>query len=168
MPAGRHLGAAAPGGGRLCTGGDSLTLLDAAVAPAELYAVLADPRRRPEWQSSLRRVADVVPGAGGAASSGTTWTDVTVVPGIRPRMRTTLAEPPRRWAEEGQWGPFRARLEVNLTARGDGCRVEAHHTVSGLGIGGRAIGGLVAVLARPAIAADLRRAVAVATDAKGV
>ena len=43
-----------------------------------------DPRNRPDWQSSLRRVDDVH----GAGELGTTWVDVTAV-GARPRMEVT-------------------------------------------------------------------------------
>ncbi len=111
------------------------------------FAYLADPRNRPQWQSSLRSVADV-------RRDGAAWTDVTVVPGVRPRMRTTIDEPPYRWAEEGELGPFRARLELRLTPGEAGtCTVRADFAVHGLGLGG-----LLTAGARPAVAADLRRA----------
>lgn len=97
------------------------------------------------------RVAGTDPTAAGA-----TWTDVTVVPGVRPRMRTTLAEAPYRWVEEGTCGPFRARLELRFAAVGDeACEVGADVAVRGLGLGR-----LLTVGARPAVAADLRRAAA--------
>lgn len=110
---------------------------------------LADPRHRPGWQSSLRAVADVRP-------DGLAWTDVTVVPGVRPRMRTTVSERPRRWAEEGEWGPFRARLELAFAADPADparCRVGAEFAVRGLGLGR-----VLTRAARRAVAADLRRA----------
>lgn len=111
------------------------------------FAYLADPRNRPQWQSSLRSVADVGP-------LGAAWTDVTVVPGVRPRMRTTIAEPPYRWVEEGELGRFRARLELRFTAAGEqACTVSADFAVRGLGLGR-----LLTAGARPAVAADLRRA----------
>lgn len=79
---------------------------------------------------------------------------MTVVPGVRPRMRTTVSEPPYRWVEEGVYGPFRARLELRFAAAGDGsCTVTADFAVRGLGVGG-----LLTAGARPAVAADLRRA----------
>jgi hypothetical protein len=117
------------------------------------FAYLADPGNRPEWQSSLRRVADVVPAGGDVLAAGTTWTDVTVVPGVRPRMRTTVSDSPYRWVEEGSCGPFRARLELVLTADGGGCRVVAEFTVSGAGVGAVVTRG-----SRAAVASDLRRA----------
>ena len=78
------------------------------------FAYLADPRNRPRWQSSLRAVADVAVAAGGPTAEGVTWTDVTVVPGVRPRMRTTRSTPSSRWVEEGVFGPFRATLALTF------------------------------------------------------
>ncbi|WP_408899580.1 SRPBCC family protein [Nocardioides sp. R1-1] len=113
------------------------------------FDYLADPRNRPAWQSTLRAVADVRDDHGA-------WTDVTVVPGIRPRMRTTVSERPRRWVEEGRCGPFRARLELSFEPDPDVptvCRVMADFAVRGLGVG-RA----VTLGSRSTVAADLRRA----------
>lgn len=121
------------------------------------FAYLADPRNRPAWQSSLRAVADVVPAEGDATLAGTTWTDVTVVPGVRPRMRTVVAEPGVRWVEEGRCGPFRARLALSFSPAGVGSLVVADFTVSGL-----AVGALVTLGSRTAVAADLRRAAVLA------
>ena len=70
-------------------------------------------------------------------------------------MRTTLAEPPRRGAEEGRFGPFGARLELRFVPDGVGCRVRADFAVTALGVGP-----LLTRAARPAVAADLRRAAA--------
>lgn len=80
---------------------------------------------------------------------------MTVVPGLRPRLRETVSEPPRRWAEEGRWGPFRAVLTLSFEpgSRAGTCRVEAGFVVRGIGLGP-----LATACARPAIAADLRRA----------
>lgn len=68
-------------------------------------------------------------------------------------MRTTVSERPHRWAEEGRFGPFRAHLELRFVPDGEGCRVLAEFTVGALGAGP-----LVTRFARPAVAADLRRA----------
>lgn len=79
---------------------------------------------------------------------------MTVVPGVRPRMRTTLTEPPYRWVEEGVWGPFRARLELRFApTAGGACTVAADFAVRGPGLGW-----VLTAAARPAVAADLRRA----------
>ena len=68
--------------------------------PADVaFDYLVDPHRRPEWQSSLRRVEDV---DAGAPRVGQRWVDVTV-PGLRPRMETTVLDRPRTWTEVGRW-----------------------------------------------------------------
>ena len=116
------------------------------------YAYLSDPRNRPAWQSSLRRVEDVS-GAGGA---GTTWTDVTVV-GARPRMRVTEADPGRAWAETGRWRGVEADLRLHFVPTGTGSRVVATfgvRTPPALAPVGRALRRLAAV----GIRSDLRRA----------
>src|SRR4029079_17798195 len=69
------------------------------------FDYLVDPRRRPEWQSSLRRVSEV----DGEPRVGQTWVDETK-PGLKPRMRTTELVRPARWAEEGTWRFVRAEL----------------------------------------------------------
>lgn len=98
----------------------SSVTVDVAAPAGEVYAYFADPARRPEWQSSLRRVEDVV-GDGGV---GTTWTDVTTV-GVRPRMTTTLAEPGVAWAETGTWRGVAADLRLDLHPLAAGTRVVA-------------------------------------------
>jgi hypothetical protein len=127
--------------------------VDFAVPCALARAYLSDPRNRPAWQSSLQAVADVVPGRDGEAGGvEATWTDVTVVPGLRPRMRTEYDDA-HRWIESGVFGPFRATLELAFEPAGTGCRVVARFRVQGL-----AIGRLITVASIPAVRADLRRA----------
>lgn len=123
------------------------------VGRAEAFDYLADPRNRPHWQSSLRSVTDL--GPGDPTAQGAAWTDVTVVPGVRPRMVTTRSEAPTLWAEEGTFGPFRARLTLVFEETSDGCEVTADFAVRGLGVGP-----LVSFASRRAVAADLRRAAA--------
>lgn len=101
----------------------------------------------------MRAVADVVPVEGDATAAGTTWTDVTTVPGVRPRMRTVVAEPGVTWVEEGRCGPFRARLALFFSPAGEGSLVVAEFDVRGL-----AVGAALTLAGRPAVAADLRRA----------
>ncbi|MCX6399015.1 MAG: SRPBCC family protein [Propionibacteriales bacterium] len=119
------------------------------------FAYLADPRNRPDWQSSLRAVADVVAVDGDATAVGTTWTDITVVPGVRPRMRTTESTCPLRWVEIGSFGPFRAELTLAFEPAPGGSTVTADFAVQGAGVGRFVTRG-----SGPAIAADLRRAAA--------
>lgn len=114
---------------------------------------LADPVNRPEWQSSLARVEDVV----GEVGVGQRWTDVTV-PGLRPRMRTTELVHPLRWSETGTWRGFEADLTLELApAPGGGCVVSVAMELRGRG--------LVAPLAKAlglvspaAVRSDLQRA----------
>ncbi len=84
------------------------------------FDYLADPVRRPEWQSSLARVEDV----DGEPRVGQTWTDVTR-PGLRPRMETTVLDRPHRWAERGTWRGITATLVLDFAATPTGCDVTA-------------------------------------------
>lgn len=93
-----------------------------AAPPSVVHAYLADPANRPAWQSSLKRVDDVVERGGRPGGLGSTWTDVTK-PGVKPRMEVTVDEPPARWAERGTWGPISATLRLDLEAHGAGTRV---------------------------------------------
>lgn len=131
------------------------------VPPDRAFAYLADPRNRPDWQSSLRAVADVVPAAGGSlTAAGVTWTDVTMVPGLRPAMRVTESDAPLRWVEEGRWGPVRAHLALTFTPCEEGTLVHAHFAVRAVGMGG-----LVSWASRRAVQSDLRRAARLVADA---
>lgn len=93
---------------------------------------------------------------GDPTAQGVAWTDVTVVPGVRPRMRTTRSQRPSLWVEEGVLGPFRATLALAFTQTAHGCDVTADFAVHGLGVGR-----LVTAGSRRAVAADLRRAAVV-------
>ena len=84
------------------------------------FDYLADPRHRPEWQSSLARVEDV----DGEPRVGQTWVDVTR-PGLRPRMETTELDRPHRWTEPGTWRGFSRDADADLHRdRRPGCDVE--------------------------------------------
>ncbi|GAA4819792.1 SRPBCC family protein [Nocardioides caeni] len=123
------------------------------VPPAAAFAYLADPRNRPAWQSSLRAVAEVVVPDGDPTAVGVTWTDVTAVPGVRPRLRTVVSEPGRRWAEVGELAGFSATLDLAFGPEPRGTRVVATFTVAGWGVGA-----LLGRLAVVAVRSDLRRA----------
>ena len=75
--------------------------------PAErgrVYDYLADPRNRPEWQASLRRVEVL---DDGPPRVGTRWVDH--VYGAPPfHLCITHMEPGTVWAEVGSSGPFTA------------------------------------------------------------
>jgi hypothetical protein len=124
--------------------------------PAEVaFDYLADPRNRPQWQSSLARVEDVT----GAPRVGQAWTDVTR-PGLRPAMRTTELDRPRRWTEVGRWRGFEAELTLAFAPAGAGCEVTPRMRVRATGL--LAPIGWVADRAAPyAVRSDLRRAAAI-------
>lgn len=114
------------------------------------FDYLVDPRNRPEWQSSLRRVVDV----DGQPRVGQTWTDVTK-PGLHAAMETTVLEPPKLWAESGTWRFVRADLTLRFVPVGeDACDVHFRFRIHALG----PLGLAASVLSVPAVRGDLRRA----------
>jgi hypothetical protein len=118
------------------------------------FGYLAEPRNRPEWQSSLRRVVMDDPAAEPAV--GVSWQEWTVV-GVAPRLTITRMEPYRVWAEEGHWRGVTAGLTLHFTRISAGTRVTAEADVSGRGLWGLPAG-LAARLGGPAAGTDLRRA----------
>ena len=126
--------------------------MDFAVAAEVAFDYLADPRNRPEWQSSLRRVELVDEDV----RVGQRWIDVTV-PGIRPQMETRVLERPLAWSETGRWRGVEARLTLSFEPAAQGCRVLAQVRVRGRGLW-RPLGPLATVAAAVAVPGDLRRA----------
>jgi len=103
--------------------------LDLPQAPAVLFRYLAEPRNRPEWQSSLRSIVDVDPGE---PHAGMRWRDVTKV-GIRPQMQLTDVTPFRTLAELGTWRGVDGLLTLHFLRVADGTRVTAEGRVTGHG-----------------------------------
>lgn len=131
--------------------------LPAPVAAGVLFDYLTDPRRRPDWQASLRAVADL----DGDGAPGTQWSDVTAV-GARPRLWVTASERPTSWTEQGRWRGLDAVLRLDLVAvDADASILIATFAITGRGPW-RLAAGVLERLAPPAIAADLRRAVRLA------
>lgn len=126
------------------------------VSCEEAYDYLVAPANRPEWQSSLKAVADVV---GPDDVVGQSWTDVTAV-GLRPRMELTDADRPHRWSERGTWRGFRATLTLTFTPVGSFCDVgvSMHLAAGGLARPFGVVGNRVAPLA---VRSDLKRAAAI-------
>lgn len=113
---------------------------------------LADPRNRAAWQSSLRRVEDVV----GEVGVGQTWVDVTT-PGLKPRMETTHLDAPvdggpGSWTERGTWRMFSAELTLTFEPAPAGCLVTPRFTIRGPGAF------LLNLVSPGAVRSDLRRA----------
>lgn len=131
--------------------------LDARVEAEALFDYLADPTRRPDWQSSLRAVTDLR----GTGDVGSSWRDVTVV-GVRPALRVTEFERPYTWAESGRWAGLRADLRLDLAGYAAGrTRLTAAFGIAGTGLWALPAA-VLQRLAGPAIEADLRRAVRLA------
>jgi Polyketide cyclase / dehydrase and lipid transport len=122
--------------------------------PVEVaFDYLVEPRNRAAWQSSLRRVDDVDPGE---PRVGQRWVDVTV-PGLRPRMETTLLERARTWSEVGTWHGIDATLTLDFHPEPAGCRVGVRFEVRGRGLA-RFPAYLVDRVAVLGVLPDLRRA----------
>ena len=98
--------------------------------PEVVFRYLADPRNRPEWQSSLMSVT--IPERFDEPYVGLAWTDTTVV-GVRPRMEITELVPYRTWAEVGHWHGVAAGLLLRFTAVPRGTRVRAEGWLAGRG-----------------------------------
>ena len=75
------------------------------------FAYLADPRNRPEWQSSLRAVELLDEGE---PHVGMCWRDLTSAR-IEPEMVITELEPDVQWAETGRWWGIQADLTLGFS-----------------------------------------------------
>lgn len=108
------------------------TSLTYAVPVDVAFAYLSDPRHRPEWQSSLKRVELL---DDGAPRLGQRWLDHTSV-GLAPEMVITEMETDRVWSETGRWRGIEADLRLGFAPvdGGVGCRVEAAFEVRGSGL----------------------------------
>ena len=133
-------------------GGSAELVVEFAQPPAVVFTYLADPRNRPAWQSSLRRI-DGLTGEG----LGSSWYDVTMT-GARPRMVVTEHEPDRSWAETGSWHGLEAALRLVLEPSGPGTRVRATFAVSTRRNSLRPLALVLDRVAPPAVRSDLRRA----------
>ncbi|MYR05556.1 SRPBCC family protein [Gordonia sp. SID5947] len=106
-----------------------------AASPEVAFAYLVDPGTRHEWQSSLRRVADLAPVGQRPGDTGTSWTDITLVPWVHPRLEVVECAPPRRWREIGRWWLVDASLSLAVESGSDGrthVRAQAFLTVPAL------------------------------------
>ncbi len=117
------------------------------------FAYLVDPRNRPAWQSSLRRIENL---SVETPQVGQTWIDVTT-PGLRPEMVTTVLEPSTTWTEVGTWRGISAELTLRFAPSATGCTVTAQARVFGRGLL-RPLGPMITAAAGLAVPGDLRRA----------
>lgn len=129
--------------------------LHVAAPPRAVFDYLGDPRRRAEWQASLRGV-DLVDDP--PVWEGTRWVDRTML-GARPRLRITEMRPPSGpdagvWTEVGHWRGLRADLTLRFEQEQDGTRLTATVEIDGW----QPARAVLRVLAAPAVRSDLRRA----------
>lgn len=117
------------------------------------FDYLVDPRTRPEWQSSLRRIEQL---SSETPQVGQSWIDVTM-PGMRPAMVTTALEPHRTWTEVGTWRGISAQLTLEFRSEPRGCTVTADVSVSGTGIY-RPLGPVITAAGAAAVPTDLKKA----------
>lgn len=123
----------------------------------QVYDYLADPRNRPQWQASLRRVEVLDEGP---PQVGTRWVDH--VYGAPPfHLRITAMEHGELWAETGSSGPFTAHgtlLFEDARRDGvDGTVVRCIARVRGRGPA-RVLGPAAMMVAAALVRNDLRRA----------
>ncbi len=104
--------------------------VDFEVPVAVAYAYLADPRNRPEWQSSLKRVEMLDEGE---PRVGMRWRDHTAAR-IVPDMEITVLEPGEVWTEIGTWRAISALLRLTFDPTASGCTVKVAFRVSGRGL----------------------------------
>ena len=97
----------------------------------EVFAYLADPRNRPEWQGSLERV-EILAAEGPAPHVGMRWVDhVKVGPPFT--LQISGLEPGSLWSEVGSAGPFTAFGTLLFTDEGSATRVRCVARVRGRG-----------------------------------
>ncbi|MDN5893473.1 MAG: SRPBCC family protein [Nocardioides sp.] len=131
-------------------------VVDVPAPVGDVFDLLSDPGRRPEWQSSLRRVVlldDQPP------RRGTRWYDVTVA-GVRPLMEITQWQEDRLWAERGTWRGISVELVLHFEARGEEARVTADATTLAGGLL-RPVGGLLDLFGPRTARRELDRAAAI-------
>lgn len=134
------------------TGGRTISV-PYAVPVDVAFAYLADPRNRPEWQSSLRAVQMLDEGE---PRVGQRWRDLTSAR-VVPEMVITAMEPDVLWSETGRWHGIEADLTLGFVQREGGCRVDAVLDVRGRGPL-RPVAWAAAAAGVLAVRADLRNA----------
>jgi uncharacterized protein YndB with AHSA1/START domain len=125
--------------------------------PGGVFDVISDPRRRMEWQSSLRSV-DV--STSGPPRQGMRWREVTQG-WVSFDMEITKFERPALWSERGHGWLADATLEVVFEPVGAATRVSVAVDIAFKGPF-RALAPLVRRFMPGALAADLRRVAALA------
>jgi Polyketide cyclase / dehydrase and lipid transport len=128
---------------------------------AESFDVISDPRRRLEWQSSLRSVHVLTPGP---PRLGTRWREVTRG-GVGFEMEITAFEPPALWSERGHGWLADAQLAVAFKEVGDLTEVRVEVEIA-FWTPFKWLSPLVRRLMPGALRADLRRVGSLASGAR--
>jgi hypothetical protein len=143
----------------------SSTTLRIAAPPRATFDYLAEPRNRPQWQSTLRAVDLLTDGPTGV---GTRWLDRTMV-GAAPALEITAMRPPSAttsgvtegiWSEVGRWRRLTGSVTltvVPVAADPSATDVELKVGITGTGAW-KVPATVLRALAPPALRADLRRA----------
>ena len=134
-------------------GGMLTTSLEYAVPVGPAFEFLADPRNRPQWQSSLRAVEMI---DDGVPRVGMRWRDLTSA-GVVPEMVITEMEHDLLWAETGRWKAIEADLTLGFAPLPSGCRVDVGFVVRGRGLL-RPVGWAATAAGLFAVRSDLRKA----------
>ena len=119
----------------------------------DAFGYLADPRHRPEWQSSLRSVELL---DDGPPRVGMRWVDHTAVR-MAPLMEITELEPDALWAETGHWRAIEADLTLRFAPHRGGCSLDVEFEVRGPGAL-RPLGWAASAVGLLAVRSDLKRA----------
>jgi carbon monoxide dehydrogenase subunit G len=101
--------------------------------PAEVWSVVADLERAPEWVPDLISVTKV---SEGDIRVGTRYTEVVNMNGNKgdAELEVTQYDAPRVFANEGKGGPASFSAKFTLEPDGDGTRVTHEYTVTMSGI----------------------------------
>lgn len=121
--------------------------------PPRLFAYLAEPRNRPEWQTSLRSV-DLIDE--GDPHEGMSWVETTSF-GIRPHMEIAELTPYRVFTEVGEWRGIEGRLTLRFLGQRGGSRINSEVELSGSGMW-RAVANTAGWMAERTIRRDLETA----------
>ena len=129
--------------------------MDLSHPPEVVFRYLADPRNRPEWQSSLMSVRldddrDAEPRV------GLSWSETTVV-GLRAHLEITELVPYRVLGERARMGGIEGMLVLRFKARTGGCRIVVEGSMSAGGPMRYAAAAAAKVAGRVAVS-DLKRA----------
>lgn len=131
-------------------------------AADRIFAVICDPRRRPEWQENT---SDVEMVSEGPVTVGTRWTETTRGIG-RVEAEVTALEPGVLWRESGEAAGGTGTVTVRLAPEGVGTRVSVTVELHLKGLK-RVLEKVVQPMVERQLPTDLRRLEALVAAAPG-